>query len=155
MKNKIFCAVLVAGVITAGVVIADYFSLFGITQQVKTGFVGAQFKTVDAENGMLVNDVHVRCFQKMNENACGQRDSHEPGKVYIKIPVRRVVSRSLFFNQGEVIIKTRDPKLHIMFIHPDYDNPINSFELIELYANPDRQFLVNMVPRDEAQVDRE
>ena len=146
---------LVTGVITAGVVIADYFSLFGITQQVKTGFVGAQFKTVDAGNGILVNDVHVHCFQIMNENACGQRDSHEPGMVYIKIPVRRVVSRSLFFKQGEIIMKTRDPKLHIMFIHPDYDNPINSFELIELYANPDRQFLVNMVPRQEGQADEE
>ena len=155
MRNKIFCAVLVAGVIAAGVVMADYFSLFGVTQQEKTGFIDVQFKTVDAENGLLVSDVHVRCFQKMNENACGQRDSHEPGMVYIKIPVSRVVSRSLFFNQGEVIIKTHDPKLHIMFIHPDYDNPINSFELIELYANPDRQVLVNMVPREEAQENRE
>jgi hypothetical protein len=137
-------------VVVAGIVITDYFSLLGITQQEKLGFVEARFKTVDAENGMPVLNVYIRCFQKKNNNACTQRDSYKAGVVSIKIPVRRIVSHSLFFNQGETFMETKDPELHIMFIHPDYDNPVESFRTIDLFNNPGQQYLVKMPPEKES-----
>jgi hypothetical protein len=146
MKRYLVYTSIVFAVVAVGIVIADYFSMFGITQQEKFEFVEARFKTVDAENGGPVFDVHVRCFQKMNENACTQRDSYTPGVVSIKIPMRRIVSQSLFFNQGGAPLETLDPELHIMFIHPDYNKPVESLKTIDIFNNPGQQYLVKMAP---------
>jgi len=150
MKRYIIYISIVFAVVATGIVVADYFSLFGISKQEKLEFVEARFKTVDAENGGPVFDVHVRCFQKMNENACTQRDSYTPGVVSIKIPMRRIVTQSLFFNQGEVLLGTLDPKLHIMFIHSDYSNPVESFIIIDIFNNPGQQYLVKMLPEKDS-----
>lgn len=151
MKKYYIYITLAACLMTVSFVIGDYFSLFGTTEQLKTGFTDIQFKITDDENDMLVNDVHVRCIQKMNENACGQRDSNDLGMVYIKVPMRTVVTRSLLFDQGEVPVKTEDPKLHIWFIHPDYESFVQSFEIMDLYNNNGGQYTINMQPRTEDQ----
>jgi hypothetical protein len=150
MKRYFIYISIVFVVVAAAVVIADYFSLFGITKQEKLEFVETRFKTVNAETGGPVFDVHVRCFQKMNENACTQRDSYTPGVVSIKVPMRLIVSQSMFFNQDEVLLGTLDPELHIMFIHADYNKPVKSIKIIDIFNNPGKQDIVKMVPENDS-----
>ena len=149
MKRYFIYTSIVFAVVATGIVIADYCSLFGIAKQEKLEFVEARFKTVDAETGGPVFDVHVRCFQKMNENACTQRDSYTPGVVSIKVPMRIIVSQSLFFNQDEMLLGTLDPELHIMFIHADYSKPVKSIKIIDIFNNPGQQDIVKMAPENE------
>ena len=118
-------------------VIGDYFVLFGTHVVNRYEFLEMNFKPVDGETGSPVLDVHVRCFQKNNHNACTERDSHKTGILLINIPVTKQVTKSILFQQDTRIQDALDPKLHIMFIHNDYANPVETYQIAELplFAN--------------------
>lgn len=113
-------------------VIGDYFALFGTNVENRYDFVEINFNPVDQETGAPVLDVHVRCFQTNNNNACTEKKSNQPGIISVNIPVTRVITRTLLFQQSEKIQRTLDPKIHIMLIHRDYANPVETVMIDEL-----------------------
>lgn len=125
-------------------VIADYFSLFGIKEKEKFDLVELNFVTIDEETGAPVNDVKARCFQKNNNNACTQREGVGINSVSINIPVQKIYTHSILFEKNARIKKTADPKVHIMFIHKDYANPVETVFVDELPALKERKITIKM-----------
>lgn len=125
-------------------VIGDYFALFGTHMVTRYDFLEMNFKPVDGEKGSPVLDVHVKCFQKNNHNACTERESHLTGILLVNIPVLKQVKRSILFQQDVQIQGTLDPKLHIMFIHPDYANPVETYLVSEIPSYKNELVVVRM-----------
>lgn len=114
------------------IIIADYLQLFGISQVSEFDIINLNFKPVDEDTGAPVTDVHIRCFQKSNNNACSEKESPGYGLVTVAVPVTRIINRSMFFEHDSRIEETADPKLHIMFIHNDYNNPVETLNVNEI-----------------------
>ncbi len=147
-KIKIFTTTIVSVVIISGVfVTADYFALFGTKTTLKLDFVEARFRTLNKDTGALVFDVGVRCFQKNNMDACTRRESHQAGVVSAHIPVRRVIESTLLFKKSEKFIKAADPKLHVMLMHQNYNNPTITILLEDIYSGKQTEYTVEMPPR--------
>ena len=124
-------------------VTGDYFGLFGLKKYLVLDFAESSFKPVDKETGAPVIDVKIRCFQKGNSNACTQKESHSTS-VIIRIPVQKLVWESLLFKNKEELVPTNDPQIHIIFIHYNYNNPVETFIVEDLYNNPIRKYPVKM-----------
>ena len=131
-------------------VTADYFAFFGATSTEQLDLITMRFFTIDEETGARVEGVHARCFQSNNNNACAERSSGDPGTVSISIPVMTTVIKSYFFVQNASLHDTADSKLRIMFIHPDYANPVETFLVSELPEQSSRTLTVSM-PKSQAQ----
>jgi hypothetical protein len=143
-QNKIIVA---GGIIVSGLlifVIGDYFTLFGTRLESRYDFLEMNFKPVDEDTGSPVINVHVRCFQKNNLNACTERDSHKAGILSINIPITKQVIKSILFEQDMKIQDTLDPKLHIMFIHQDYANPVETYQISEITSFRNELIVVPM-----------
>ena len=121
-------------IISISLMIADYFALLGTRVKNKSDFINMTFKPVDEETGAPVIDVHVRCFQMNNRNACSERESGKAGILVISIPVTKIVESTWLFQKNVSYQETSDPKLHIMFIHYDYANPVETFVIKDLPA---------------------
>lgn len=136
-KRQVIIVSSITSLILLFFVIGDYFALFGTHVVDRYEFMEMNFKPVDGETGSPVLDVHVRCFQKNNHNACTERESHMTGILLVNIPIIKHVTKSILFQQGVKFQDTLDPKLHIMFIHPDYANPVETYLVPEIpsYAN--------------------
>jgi hypothetical protein len=113
-------------------VIADYFALFGAIRTERLDLITMNFITVDEDTGKRVEGVHARCFQVNNNNACAERHSVDPGTVSLSIPVMTTVTKSYLFVQNISLRDTVDSRIRIMFIHPDYANPVETFLVSEL-----------------------
>ena len=107
-------------------------------------FAESSFKPVDKESGAPVLDVKIKCFQKGNENACTQKESRTTGIIIARIPVQKLVWESLLFKNKEELVATNDPNLHIMFIHYNFTNPVESFVIEDLYNKPVSKYPVKM-----------
>jgi hypothetical protein len=144
MNKKIYItiSILISAVILF--IVADYYSMFGVKQVEKFDFTEINFNTVDEESGAPVEGVKVRCFQKNNNNACTQRDSGQISIVSINVPVQKIVTQSILFEQDVEIKKTKDPKIHVMFIHQDYANPVETIFVEELLELKDKNIIVKM-----------
>lgn len=123
--KRLYVAGVIAGLLVA-LVIADYFAVFGTRTKSRFDFYELTFKPVDEETGAPVVDVHVRCFQKSNENACTLKNSGKAGILSVNIPVTKIITRTWLFEKVVSIQQTRDPKVHIMFIHHDYARPVET-----------------------------
>ena len=143
-SRAIYCAL--AGVL-AMLVVADYFGLLGVSRTEQLELVEMKFVTVDEQTGAAVTGVHVKCFQSNNDNACSERKNSTPGTVTINIPVTKIVTKSFLFVQKTGLRETIDPKLHIMFVHPDYANPVETFQVSELPAQSARPPLTITMPK--------
>ena len=97
-------------------VTGDYFGLYGLKKYLVVDFIESSFKLVDKTTGAPDIDVKLRCFQKGNGNACTQKESRITGLVIARIPVQKLVWKSLLFNNKKELIPTNDPQIHIMFI---------------------------------------
>ena len=145
---KIFSSIIAAAVLMAGIfVVADYFTLFGTKTELKLGFVEARFRTLNKDTGALVFDVGVRCFQKHTMDACTRRESHQAGVVAAHFPVRRLVTSTLLFKKSEEFIKPADPKMHVMLMHQNYNNPTKTILLENIYSGKETEYTVEMPPR--------
>jgi len=145
---KNFATIIISVAIIAGAfVTADYFALFGTKTTLKLDFVEARFRTLNKDTGALVFDVGVRCFQKNNMDACTRRESHQAGVVAAHIPVRRVIESTLLFVKTEDTIKSADPKLHVMLMHQNYNNPTKTILLEDIYSGKQTEYTVEMPPR--------
>lgn len=143
VKNILIALFIVLGL--AGLfVTGDYFGLFGLKKYLVLDFVESSFKPVDKETGAPILEVRIKCFQKGNENACTQKESRSTGVVIVRIPVQKLVWESLLFRNKEELVATNDPQLHIMFIHYDFINPVESFIIEDLYNKPVRKYPVKM-----------
>ena len=125
-------------------VTGDYFGLFGLKKYLVLDFAESSFKPVDKRSGASVIDVKIRCFQKGSSNACTQKESRTTGIVIARVPVQKLVWESLLFKNREELVATNDPKLHIMFIHYNYNNPVETFIVENLYNNPVMKYPVKM-----------
>ncbi len=142
---KIITTILILLPVLAGCFVAgDYYGLFGLKKYLVLDFIDTSFKPVDLETGAPVLDVRIKCFQKGNVNACTQKDSRETGIIAARIPVQKLVWESLLFKNKEELVASRDPQLHIMFIHYNYNNPVESFEVESLYNKPVSKYLVKL-----------
>lgn len=128
-------------------VIADYFSLFGTKLDVNLDFSEVRFRTLDADTGGLIMNVGVRCIQKQINNACTRKESHQVGVISVNIPVQRVIKKTILFKKAEEIVKTLDPKIHIMLIHQNYHNPRKTLLMEDLYSNKVTEYEINMTPK--------
>lgn len=124
-------------------VTGDYFGLYGLKKYLVLDFIESSSKPVDKETGAPIVDVKIRCFQKGNGNACTQKESRILGLVITRIPVQKLVWKSLLFNNKEELIPMNDPQLHIMFIS-NYINPVETCIVEDLYNNPVREYSVKM-----------
>ena len=149
MKKNAVNASAVLGVAIL-LVVADYFALFGATRTERLDLITMNFITVDEETGAPVEGVHARCFQSNNNNACTERGGGDPGTVSISIPVMKTVTKSYLFVQDVSLRDTQDPKLRIMFVHPDYANPVETFLVSALPGHAARPLTVAM-PKSLAQ----
>jgi len=125
-------------------VTGDYFGLFGLKKYLVLDFVESSFKPVDKETGAPILDVKIRCFQQGNNNACTQKESRSTGIVLVRIPVQKLVWESLLFKNKEELVATNDPRLHIMFIHYNFTNPIETFVIEDLYNKSISKYPVKM-----------
>lgn len=125
-------------------VTGDYFGLFGLKKYLVLDFAESSFKPVDKELGAPVLDVKIKCFQKGNENACTQKESRTIGIIIARIPVQKLVWESFLFKNKEELVATNDPDLHIMFIHYNFTNPVETFVIEDLYNKPVSKYPVIM-----------
>jgi len=125
-------------------VTGDYFGLFGMKKYLVLDFAESSFKPIDKETGAPVLEVRIKCFQKGNMNACTQKDSRTTGIIIARIPVQKLVWESLLFKNKEELVATNDPQLHMMFIHYNYNNPVETFTIEDLYNNPVSKYSVKM-----------
>jgi hypothetical protein len=143
VKNTVIVFAVVLGL--AGLfVTGDYFGVFGLKKYLVLDFAESSFKPVDKETGAPVTDVKIRCFQKGNNNACTQKESRSSGVIIVRVPVQKLVWETLLFRNKEELVATNDPQLHIMFIHYNYDNPVATFTIEELYNNPVSKYSITM-----------
>ncbi len=143
IKNSLLALSIVlclAGLFVAG----DYFGLFGLKKYLVLDFAESSFKPVDKETGAPVLEVRIKCFQKGNMNACTQKDSRTTGIIIARIPVQKLVWESLLFKNKEELVATNDPQLHMMFIHYNYNNPVETFTIEDLYNDPVSKYPVKM-----------
>jgi len=127
--------------------LGDYLAWFGTSKTATLDYVQVNFKTVDEVTGAPVVEVHARCFQKNNRNACSEVDNGKPDILALKIPVHKVITRSHLFKQSEEIVETADPKLHIMFVHYDYASPVETIMTKELPTLAGQLLTVSMPKR--------
>ncbi len=125
-------------------VTADSYSLFGTKLDVRLEFSEVRFRTLDADTGGVIMRVRVRCTQKHIENACTRRESHQVGVVSVHIPIQRVIKKTILFKKEEEIVKTLDPKIHIMLIPQNYPNQIQTLLMEDLYANRVTEYVIKM-----------
>jgi len=143
LKNSLVALSIVLGL--AGLfVTGDYFGLFGMKKYLVLDFAESSFKPIDKETGAPVLEVRIKCFQKGNMNACTQKDSRTTGIIIARIPVQKLVWESLLFKNKEELVATNDPQLHMMFIHYNYNNPVETFTIEDLYNNPVSKYSVKM-----------
>jgi len=127
--------------------LGDYLAWFGTSKTATLDYVQVNFKMADEETGAPLMNAHARCFQQKNRNACSEVDSGKPGILSLKIPVHKIITRSHLFKQGEAMVETADPKLHIMFIHPDYASPVETIMTRELPSLDGNLLTVSMPKR--------
>jgi len=125
-------------------VMGDYFGLFGLKKYLVLDFIEVSFKLANKETGAPIIDVKTRCFQKGNNNACTQKESRSTGIVIVRIPIQKLIWESLLFKNKEELVATSDPRLHIMFIHYDFTNPVETFVIEDLYNKPISKYPVRM-----------
>ena len=125
-------------------IIADYYELFGTRIENKYEFIEITFKPVDEETGAPVFDVHLRCFQMHNNNACSEINGRKSGYLTAKIPLTKIITRTLFFQKDIHYQETADPNLHIMFIHNEYANPVETFDIKDMPSISDKVIKVLM-----------
>lgn len=143
-------AYIVLTVTTAGFLIfllGDYLAWFGTSKTTTLDYIQVDFRTVDEVTGAPVMEVRARCFQKNNRNACSVVDSGKPGILSLKIPLHKIITRSHLFRQGEEMVETADPKLHIMFVHYDYASPVETIMTRDLPSLAGQQLTVSMPRR--------
>lgn len=125
-------------------VVGDYFGLFGLKKYLVLDFAEASFRPVEHDTGAPVLEVRIKCFQKGNENACTQKESRSRRIVSARIPMQKLIWESLLFKNKEELIPSREPQLHIMFIHYNYTNLVETFAVEDLYHNPVSEYPVKM-----------
>lgn len=128
-------------------VVADYFALFGTKLDLRLEFSEIRFRTLDEETGGIIMHVGVRCIQKGINNACTRRESHKVGVVLVQVPVQHVIKKTNLFKKEEEIVKTLDPKIHIMLIHQNYHSLSKTLLMEELYLNKVTEYEIKMTPR--------
>ncbi len=147
VKKKLVISTALVAVSIACFVLADYFALFGTSKTVELDFFEARFRTLDKDSGNLIFGAGVRCFQRKNFNACTLRDSHQAGVVAVHFPLKKVIEKSLLFTQNTTIEKAANPNMNMMFIHNNYANTKISMMLDDMFANPGKEYLVEMPAR--------
>ncbi len=125
-------------------VIGDYFALFGLKKYLVLDFIEASFKPVNKETGAPVIDVKIRCFQMGNNNACTQKESRSIGIVIARIPIQKLVWKSILFKNKEEVVPPKDPRLQIMFIHYNYINPVETLVVEDIVQSPVIKKVVKM-----------
>lgn len=127
-------------------VAADYFGLFGVKNKTIAEFMEFRVKTLDAETGLPISNVKVRCFQYGTNNACGQRPSHERGVVRISLYLNKNVRDSLLFRHAESYAPIREKELRVMYIHTEYGRPVQHYSIPDLMQNPGQTYSVELQP---------
>lgn len=122
---------------------ADYAGLLGTHRQVFVDYVDVSFQTLDAATGRPIRDVHVTCFRKGSRHACSERLAHGQDTVYAKFGALMVRTRGWLLSRGTEI-GDPDMRVHIMFIHPDYERVVRTFTVAELVHLQGRKIQVRL-----------
>lgn len=145
-SKKTLSILAIVALLVGGFVGADYFGLFGIHEDSMTEFVEFRVRTLDAETGREITGVHIRCFQYGTNNACGQPPSRERGVVRVSLLVEKHVRESLLFQHDVRYSPIKEDELRIMYIHTEYDKPVQRYSISEMMEHPDQLFTVELPP---------
>lgn len=130
-----------------GVVVADYYALFGSKVELTVELIASQYRTQDQDTKAVISNVFANCVQKGDDNACNVKPHQQFGITSVIIPIYHEIERSWWFKQSEKVIFKSEDDIHISFIHPDYHNHIESNSVKVLYANRHKTFTIYMKPR--------
>ena len=128
------------------VIVADYLALLGVDERATITMVEFRVKTLDAETGRPIDGVKVTCFQYGTNNACGQPASRERGVVRFQLRMKKLLRESWLFTQKVWYSPVLEKELRIMYIHPDYNKPVQRFDIAELMQQSNRTWRVKMEP---------
>ena len=129
--------------LAAAAIAADYAGLFGTRRQAFVDYVDVRFQPVEKASGRPIRDVHITCFRKGSEHACSERMVHGQETIHAKFAALMVRTRSWLFTRG-TIVGDPDMRVHVMFIHPDYDRVTRTFTVADLVRLEDREVRVEM-----------
>ncbi len=91
--------IIVAVVLIAIAVFADYSGLFGLREERMRDYMHLTFQFVDAESGAPVSDVHVACTRPMVRSACTEKIGPEIGQTTITLSAYKCLKRTLLFGE--------------------------------------------------------
>jgi len=139
---------LILGLAVLGaVVVADFFGLLGVKQDVEVVFSEVRFKIIDTETGGLIVNARAKCTRRGSDNACTNRDSRTAGVIAINIPTNYAVEKTRLFEKNKALITPSDPNIHVFFIHNDYYHTNRTFNLADLVNDPGREIIIKMAPK--------
>ncbi len=131
-------------------VVADYFALFGVNTTKSLEFADLRFRTVNAENGDLIMNVIVRCFQHRNSNICTNKEARKAGETLISFPYQRVKQSSLLFEQdSRNVSNLQDPTINLMFIHNNYHSLRDAISINDILSGALSSMEIKMQPRQQ------
>ncbi len=129
------------------VVVADFFGLVGVKQDIEVMLFEVRFKIVDADTGGLIVNARAKCTRRGSDNACTNRDSRAAGVIAINIPARYAVEKTRLFEKNRALIPPSDPNIHVFFIHNDYYHSNRTFKLADIFNAAGREIVIKMAPK--------
>jgi len=131
--------------LTVLLITADYYALFGTTEESKVVLQEVEFRLIDDVTNSPVIDARIRCFQKGRKNdVCFQRNSGKIGVVSIKIPRTQIITKSLFFEQSHRYTTTGSTDLNVMIMHLNYVNEVINYNADEIFGDEGKIHEVTM-----------
>ena len=145
--QKIILSIVVLTTLAGLFVAADYFGLLGTNTRVEMDYAEITVEARNADTGAPVFDTHVRCWKKGADNICTERKADRRDRVSVFIPINKQVEESFMFTHSETPAFPEDTQFHFMLIHHDYDNPIETLDIRDIYEQRGKIMQVMMKPK--------
>ncbi len=148
---KVLIAVVIVLCIPAGLVGADYFGLLGTQKQRMFDQLEVEFQALDISSRLDIRDLHITCYRKGSRNTCTEIELPDKRVTRIMLSMPRLVTRSHLFELSSEDLVDDTMTLHLVFIHPDYEQKQAHYSLADLRKmNGSRQQIL-LVPTKENQ----
>jgi hypothetical protein len=133
-------AALSLAMLTAMLVAADFYGLFGYSETQKRDFLHITFEFIDAQSHAPLANVHVACTQPHVRSACSETPGPGAGQTTITLSVIRRVQRSVLFHRNTEYLLGAAGSMTFTFIP-------TSHERTTLTINNDDPLLYSQLPR--------
>ncbi len=144
---KLILVVIAVLLLPAALVAGDYKGLFGTSKSRVIEPVSVVFQPLDADRKTPLDEVHVSCYRKGASNACSELKTSSPGKVTVMLTVPRLVTRSHLFELSSEPLVTLETELDMVFIHVDYEQKHQRYDIAELLGMQSGPTRIELVPK--------